>query len=165
VFSEENVNKLLSHQDHDYVIKTKKHKLLYDSLYNLSEAELQVFREYLDNILVKKWIQHSVSSAETSVLFVSKNEENLYLCIDYRDLNEITVKNHHSLLLINETLNHLSEVKMFIKLNLKDAYYCIRIKKDDKWKIIFCIHYNHFKYMIMSFKLINASATFQVYIN
>ena len=54
---------------------------------------------------------------------------------------------------------------MFIKLNLKNAYYCIRIKKDNKWKTAFYIYYNHFKYIIMSFKLINVSAIFQVYIN
>ncbi len=54
---------------------------------------------------------------------------------------------------------------MFIKLNLKNAYHCIRIKKDNEWKITFYIYYNYFKYIIMSFKLINVSATFQVYIN
>jgi len=132
VFSEENADKLSSHQDHDHVIETERHELLYDSLYNLSETELQVLREYLDNILVKKWIQHFISSAEASVLFVLKNEESLYLCVDYRDLNKITIKNCHSLLLISETLNWLSEVKMFIKLDLKNAYHCIRIKKDNE---------------------------------
>jgi len=129
------------------------------------KTELQVLKEYLDNILAKKWIQHSVSSVEASVLFVSKNEESLHLCVDYRDLNKIIIKNHHSLSLISETLNHLSEVKMFIKLDLKNAYHHIRIKKDNEWKTVFCTHYSHFKYMIMSFRLINASATFQVYIN
>jgi len=54
---------------------------------------------------------------------------------------------------------------MFIKLDLKNAYHCIRIKKDNKWKIVFCTCYNHFKYIIMLFKLINVSVTFQVYIN
>jgi len=54
VFSEENVDKLSSHQDHDHVIETEKHELSYDLLYNLSETELQVLREYLDNVLVKK---------------------------------------------------------------------------------------------------------------
>jgi len=44
---------------------------------------------------------------------------------------------------------------MFIKLNLKNAYHCIRIKKENKWKTVFCIYYSHFKYIIMSFKLIN----------
>ncbi len=91
-----------------------------------------MLKEYLDNILIKKWIQHSVSSAEASVLFVLKNEESLHLYINYKDLNKITIKNCHSLLLINEILNCLSEVKMFIKLNLKNAYHCIKIKKDNE---------------------------------
>ncbi len=124
-----------------------------------------MLKEYLDNILMKRWIQHFINSAEASVLFILKNEESLYLCINCRDLNKITVKNCHFLLLINETLNCLSEVKIFIKLDLKNAYHCIRIKKDNKWKTAFCIHYSHFKYIIMSFKLINVSVTFQVYIN
>ncbi len=54
VFSEENVDKLSSHQDHDHVIETEKHELLYDSLYNLLKTELQVLKEYLDNILAKR---------------------------------------------------------------------------------------------------------------
>ncbi len=54
---------------------------------------------------------------------------------------------------------------MFIKLDFKNAYHCIRIKKDNKWKTVFCTCYSHFKYIIMSFKLINVSITFQVYIN
>ncbi len=54
VFSEENADKLLSYQGHDHVIETKRHELLYDSLYNLLKTELWVLREYLDNILVKR---------------------------------------------------------------------------------------------------------------
>jgi len=54
VFFEENVDKLLSHQDHDHVTKIKKHESLYNSLYNLLKTELQVLKEYLDNILTKK---------------------------------------------------------------------------------------------------------------
>jgi len=54
---------------------------------------------------------------------------------------------------------------MFIKLNLKNAYYCIKIKKNNERKTVFHTCYSHFKYIIMSFKLINVSVTFQVYIN
>jgi hypothetical protein len=54
MFSEENADKLLFHQNHDHIIKIKKHKLLYDLLYNLSKTELQVLKEYLDDILIKK---------------------------------------------------------------------------------------------------------------
>jgi len=65
-------------------------------------------------------------------LFILKNEEDLHLYIDYRDLNKIIVKNCYSLSLISKTLNHLSKVKMFIKLNLKNAYHYIKIKKDNE---------------------------------
>ncbi len=85
--------------------------------------------------------------------------------MNYWDLNKITVKNHHSLSLISETLDRLNKVKQFIKLNLKNIYYCLRIQNEDEWKMMFHTHYNHFKYMIMLFDLINASVIFQTYIN
>jgi len=75
------------------------------------------------------------------------------------------VKICHSLFLISEILNQLNDVKIFIKLDLKNVYHCICIKINDKWKMMFCTHYNHFKYFIMSFELINTSAIFQIYIN
>ena len=62
-------------------------------------------------------------------------------------------------------MNQLSEVKLFTKLDLKDAYHQIHIKKGNEWKTAFCTHYSHFKYMIMPFRLANAPATFQAYIN
>ncbi len=85
--------------------------------------------------------------------------------MNYWDLNKITIKNHHSLSLINETLNKLNQVKQFIKLNLKNAYHYLRIQHEDEWKTMFHTHYDHFKYMIILFNLINASVIFQTYIN
>ena len=114
---------------------------------------------------MKSWIQCSVSSAETSVLFVLKKNRELHLCVNYWDLNQITIKNRHSLSLISETLNWLSEAKIFFKLNLKDTYYHIQIKEGDEWKTAFHTFYSHFKYIIMLFKLVNALITFQSYIN
>jgi len=99
------------------------------------------------------------------VLFTSKKDSSLWLCVNYCELNNITVKNCHSLLLISETLNWLSDAKIFIKLNLKDVYHCICICINNEWKTVFHTHYSHFEYLIMSFELVNASATFQAYIN
>ena len=87
------------------------------------------------------------------------------MCVDYKDLNKITIKNHHSFLLISEILNCLNNTKIFIKLNLKNIYHQIRIHQDNKWKTVFCMQYSHFEYLIMSFELANASAIFQIYIN
>jgi len=115
--------------------------------------------------LNKEWIKHFVSSIDAFILFILKKNNSLHLCMNYQDLNKITVKNHHSLPLINETLDRLSQVKQFIKLNLKNAYHRLRIQREDEWKTTFHTHYNHFKYMIMSFNLINVSIIFQTYIN
>ncbi len=99
------------------------------------------------------------------MLFTLKKDSSLWLCVDDCELNNITEKNCHSLLLISETLNQLSDAKIFIKLNLKDVYHCICICVSNEWKTVFHIHYSHFKYLIMSFELANAPATFQAYIN
>jgi hypothetical protein len=85
----------------DHVIKLKNNKqFLYKSLYNLFNFELKTLRLYLDDALKRDIIKHSISSVETSVLFVSKKNEKLWLCVDYRDLNKIIRKNRHSLSLI-----------------------------------------------------------------
>jgi len=165
VFSKFEAECLSAHKKHDYVIDNNEKNSSHSPLYNLLDKELQVLWSYLNNVLVKGWIQHSVSSTEMSVLFTSKKDSSLWLCVDYCELNNITVKNHHSLLLISETLNWLSDAKIFIKLNLKDVYYCICICVSNEWKTVFHMHYSHFEYLIMSFELANVSATFQAYIN
>ncbi len=109
------------------------------------------------------WRNQSMTNA--FILFIFKKNNNLYLCMNYQDLNKITVKNHHSLSLISETLDRLNKVKQFTKLNLKNVYHCFRIQHEDESKIMFHTHYDYFKYIIMSFDLINASVIFQTYIN
>ena len=99
------------------------------------------------------------------VLFASKKDEDLRLCVNYWGLNCITIKNWHSLFLISEILDQLSEAKIFIKLDLKNIYHHIWIWQGDEWKTVFCTHYEHFKYMVMPFELINAPVIFQTYIN
>ncbi len=164
VFSTESVNKLLLHEDHNHAIEITAESS-YESLYNLSNTELATLRQYLNNILAKEWIKHFISLTDASILFIFKKNDSFHLCMNYRDLNKITVKNHHSLSLISETLDRLSKVKQLAKLNLKNAYHHLRIQCEDEWKMMFHTRYDHFKYMIMSFDLINASVIFQTYIN
>jgi len=75
---------------------------------------------------------HLVSFASVSILFVSKSNNKLRLYINYRDLNTIIIKNRYLLSLIIKTLDYLCEAKRFIILNLKNVYYCIRIKRNNK---------------------------------
>jgi hypothetical protein len=96
---------------------------------------------------------------------VLKNDKGLRLYIDYRALNKLTVKNRHALPLIDETINRLFGAKIYTKLDLKDAYYRIRMKANNKWKIAFRTRYGHFEYIIISFGLTNILVIFQAYVN
>ncbi len=164
VFLIESADKLSLHGNHDHAIEITA-KSSYESLYNLSNTELATLKQYLNDVLAKEWIKHFIDSIDTFILFILKKNNSFHLCMNYWDLNKITIKNHHSLSLINETLNKLNQVKQFIKLNLKNAYYYLRIQHEDEWKTMFHTHYDYFKYMIMLFNLINASVIFQTYIN
>ena len=69
---------------------------------------------------------------KTSIFFIFKKDERLRLCVDYKDLNVVIVKNRHSLSLITKTLNRFNEFKRFTKLDFKNVYYRIRIKRDNE---------------------------------
>ena len=83
-------------------------------------------------MLYKGWIRYSISPAGAPILFVPKNNGSLRLCIDYRGLNNITVKNRYPLPRMDEMMDRLINTKIFLKINLRDAYYRIRIKPGDK---------------------------------
>ena len=72
----------------------------------------------------------------------------------------MTVKNRHLLPLISELLDRLNGSKVFSKIDLKNAYYRIRIREGDEWKTAFRTRYGHFEYLVMPFRLTNAPATF-----
>ena len=157
---------LLKHQtwDHEIIFELNK-TLTFELIYALFEKKLKILREYLNENLKKKFIRKSQSSTKYSILFVLKKDEKLRLCVDYRKLNEITIKNRYSLPNINELQNRLSKAIYFIKFDLRRAYNLIRMKTRKKWKTTFRTRYEHYEYMIMSFGLINASTTCQEMIN
>jgi len=101
----------------------------------MSHDEILELQRYLDENLSKDFIQVSHSQTIISVLFVKKFEEELHFCMNYRDLNAITVKNQYLLSLISETLNHLSQIKIFIKLDIIFAFNHLRIKEEDLTKL------------------------------
>ena len=157
---------LLKHQtwDHEIVFESSK-TFTFELIYALFEKKLKILREYLNENLKKEFIRKSKSSTKYSILFVFKKNETLRLCVDYKKLNEIIVKNRYSLPNINELQDKLIRVIYFTKLNLRRAYNLIRMKTRKEWKTIFRTRYEHYEYMIMSFELINASITCQEIIN
>src|SRR5207302_487590 len=85
--------------------------------------------------------------------------------VDYQGLNAVTYKDKFPLPLIGEAMDHLRTAQFFTKLNIKDSYYNIQIKKDDEWKTVFRTRYPLFEYMVMPFELVNTPATFQRWVN
>ena len=114
-----------------HYIDMKNQKILYGFLYNLFSYKLKILCEYLDDALIKNWIQHSVNLIRFLILFILKRDGSLWLCVDYWDLNKKIIKNCHFLSLINKTLDCLVRFYYFIKLNLKDTYYWIWITEKD----------------------------------
>jgi len=91
---------------------------------------------------------------------VPKSDSSIRLCVDFRGLNTVTIKNRYPLLLISKILDRLSYTKRFTKLDLRDTYYRIRIKEGNEWKTTFRTRYSYYKYIVMPFGLSNAPATF-----
>ncbi len=101
VFDKINVYKLLEHDSQDHAINTKNKMLSFELMYNLSMTELELLKKYLDEFLIKKFIVFSSSFVNVSILFVKKSKDDLRLCVNYKELNVITIKNRYSIFLIN----------------------------------------------------------------
>ncbi|UTT89899.1 hypothetical protein NDA17_006194 [Ustilago hordei] len=134
-------------------------------LYLKGPKEMSELRRYLDENLEKGFIKPSKSPARSPVLFVPKKDGGLRLCVDYRGLNEITVKNRAPLPLIEEQLFLLRKARIYTKLDLRAAYNLIRIAKGDEWKTAFGTQLGLYEYLVMPFGLANAPAHFQSFIN
>ncbi len=165
-FSADEARGLPAHGPQDLAIKLQDGKQPpWGPIYNLSEKELGVLREYIETYLERGWIQPSTSPASAPVFFVPKKDGAMRLCVDYRSLNLITKKNRYPLPLIGEAIDRLSGARYFTKLDIRDAYHRVRIKKGDEWKTAFRTRYGHFEYNVVAFGLANAPAAFQGYVN
>ncbi|MGL5200452.1 MAG: reverse transcriptase family protein [Aeromonas veronii] len=97
--------------------------------------------------------------------FVKKKNGGLRPCIDYRGLNEITVKFRYPLPLVPAALEQLRSARYFTKLDLRSAYNLIRIREGDEWKTAFSTMTGHYEYRVMPFGLVNSPSVFQAFIN
>lgn len=134
-------------------------------LYNLSTEELQILHNYIQDMVAKGLIRPSTAPCGAPVLFARKKDGSLRLCVDYRRLNAITLKNVYPLPLIPEMLDRLAGSKIYSKLDLKDAYWHLRIAAGDEWKTAFRTRYGLYEYLIMPFGLSNAPGNFQTHVN
>ena len=140
-------------------------KPVFGPIYNLSETELQVLKEYIDENLRKRFIRPSTSPFSAPVLFVKKPDGSLRLYVDYRTLNSMTIKNRYPLPLISELLDRMKGAKYFTKIDVHDAFNRLHIALGHEFKTTFRTRYDHFEYLVMPFGLTGALSTFQSYIN
>jgi hypothetical protein len=131
-FSERVVHTLLEHAFHNLIIDTQEKNFFFDIIYNLFAEKLRILRVYIEKNLKKEFITSFTFFAAILILFTKKKDDELRLCVDYRDLNEITIKNRYSLLLIEEVMNRLVEVKIYIKLDIQIAYNLIRVRAKNE---------------------------------
>ncbi|KAI2645023.1 Retrotransposon-derived protein PEG10 [Labeo rohita] len=134
-------------------------------VFPLSQAKSATMNTYIQEELAKGFIRPSTSPASAGFFFVKKKDGGLRPCIDYRGLNEITVKYRHPLPLVPSALEQLRTAKIFTKLDLRSAYNLIRIRSGDEWKTSFSTTSGHYEYRVMPFGLANSPSFFQAFIN
>jgi len=133
--------------------------------YKMASAELRELKEQLQDLLDKKFIQRNVSPWGAPLLFVKKKDGSLRLCIDYRQLNRVTVRNRYPFPRIDVLFDQLQGAQFFSKIDLLSGYHQLRIREEDISKIAFRTRYGHYEFLVMSFGLTNASAAFMDLMN
>ena len=113
----------------------------------------------------KGLIRPSSSPLGCPALFVKKKNKSLQMCVDYRPLNAVTIKNKYPLPHVDILFDQLARAKIFSKIDLRSGYHQIKIRLEDIPKIAFSIRYGLYEYLVMSFGLINAPAYFMYLMN
>jgi hypothetical protein len=128
--------------------------------FRLSASELVELKKQLDELLAAGFIQHSKSPYGAPILFVKKKDGTMRMCVDYRALNNVTIKNSYPLPRVDELFDRLQGAKYFSKIDLRSGYHQIRIAPEDVPKTAFRTRYGHFEFLVLPFGLTNAPATF-----
>ncbi|GKB00110.1 putative reverse transcriptase domain-containing protein [Tanacetum coccineum] len=135
------------------------------SPYRFAHSELEELSGQLMELQDKGFIQTSSSPWGAPVLFVKKNDGSLRMCIDYRELNKLTVKNRYPLPRIDDLFDQLQGSQFFSKIDLRFGYHQLRVHEDDIPKTAFRTRYGYFEFTIMPFGLTNAPAVFMDLMN
>ena len=143
------------HQPYDCAIDLPSGAPLPSSrLYNLSHPEREAMEEYINLSRASGLIRPSSSPLGAGFFFVGKKDGSLCPFIDYRGLNDITIKNRYPLPLIDPLFEPLCHASVFTKLDLRNAYHLVRIREGDEWKTAFNTLLGHFDYQVMPFGLL-----------
>jgi hypothetical protein len=130
--------------------------------YRVSTPELKELQLQLEELLKKGYIRPSMSPWGAPVLFVKKKDGTLRLCIDFRQLNKVTVKNKYPPPRIDDLFDQLRDAKVFLKIDLRSRYHQVRIKDEDISKTAFRTRYGHYEFIVVPFGLSNAPCCLHV---
>jgi hypothetical protein len=138
---------------------------IYKTPFRMTTPELAELKEHIRELLEKGFIRPSSSPWEAPVIFVPKKDGTQRLCVDYRALNEVTVKNMYPLPRIDDLFDQLRGAFVFPKINLWSGYHQLKLRECDIPKTAFVLRYGLYEFMVMSFGLTNAPAYFMYMMN
>ncbi|KAD6453180.1 hypothetical protein E3N88_07885 [Mikania micrantha] len=133
--------------------------------YRLAPSEMQELSSQLQELLDRGFIRPSFSPWGAPILFVKKKDGSFRMCIDYRELNKVTIKNRYPLPRIDDLFDQLQGSRHFSKIDLRSGYHQLRIHEDDIPKTAFRTRYGHYEFLVMPFGLTNAPAVFMDLMN
>ncbi|KAF5794585.1 putative nucleotidyltransferase, Ribonuclease H [Helianthus annuus] len=133
--------------------------------YRLAPTEMKELRTQLDELLAKGFIRPSSSPWGTPILFVKKKDGSIRLCINYRELNKVTIKNRYPLPRIDGLFDQLQGASYFSKIDLRSGYHQLKVRDEDVHKTAFRTRYGHYEFLVMPFGLTNAPAAFMDLMN
>ena len=150
----------------DHQIKLKPDAIPTNShSYRMSQTELAALRKQLDELLSQRFIEPSLSEWGSPVLFVKKKTGELRLVVDYRKLNEATIRQNYSLPRIDETLEKFKDCHFYSKLDLNSGYFQLRLNESDCYKTSFNTRFGSFQYRVLPFGLSGGPSSFMLIMN
>ena len=128
--------------------------------YRIAPAELKELKVQLEELTSKGFIWPSSSPWGAPVLFVKKKDGSLRLCIDYRQLNIMTIRNQYPLPRIDDLFDQLQGSRVYSKIDLRSGYHQLKVREEDVSKTAFRMRYGHYEFSVMPFRLMNAPPAF-----
>jgi len=138
------------------------------ALAELAELKKQIeelLEKQIEELLEKQFIRPSASPWGAPILLVKKKDGSSRLCVDYRQLNKLTIRNKYPLPRIDDLLDQLKGAGLFSKIDLRLGYHQILVRPEDVQKTAFRSRYGHYEYVVMPFGVTNAPAVFMDYMN
>ncbi|GKC83335.1 putative reverse transcriptase domain-containing protein [Tanacetum coccineum] len=133
--------------------------------YRLAPSEMKELSDQLQEISDKGFIRPTSSPWGAPILFIKKKDGSIWMCIDYRELNKLTVKNRYPLPRIDDLFDQLQGSSVYSNIDLRSGYHQLRVREEDIPKTTFRTHYGHYKFQVMPFGLTNALAVFMDLMN